>query len=325
MEIKLTLKPTKDKLIEMYKRMIEIRYFEEKVFDLYAQNLVPGTIHLYLGEEAIAVGVCSTLRKDDYITSTHRGHGHCIAKGAELKRTMAEILGKKTGYCKGKGGSMHIADFSIGMLGATAVVGAGLPIAVGAGLSVKLRKTDQVVACFFGEGASNQGTFHESINMASTWKLPVIFVCENNLYAMGTRQSTVMAIENVADRAVAYGIPGVVVDGNDVLAVYETTQKAVERARKGEGPTLIECKTYRHKGHSRVDPAKYRPKEEVEEWLAKDPIKRFKEKLLQTNSLTESEVQQIEKEVSDEIEEAVKFAVESPYPAPEEALEDVYT
>lgn len=308
----------------MYKRMLEIRFFEEKVFDLYAQNLVPGTIHLYLGEEAVAVGVCSLLKKDDYITSTHRGHGHCIAKGAELKRTMAEILGKKTGYCKGKGGSMHIADFKIGMLGATAVVGAGLPIAVGAGLSAKLRKTDQVVACFFGEGASNQGTFHESINMASIWKLPVIFVCENNLYAMGTRQSRVMAIENVADRAVAYGIPGVVVDGNDVLAVYEATEKAVERARKGEGPTLIECKTYRHKGHSRVDPAKYRPKEEVEEWLAKDPIKRFKEKLLQTNTLTESEIQQIEKEVSDEIEEAVKFAMGSPYPAPEEALEDVY-
>lgn len=308
----------------MYKQMLEIRFFEEKVFDLYAQNLVPGTIHLYLGEEAVAVGVCSLLRKDDYITSTHRGHGHCIAKGAELKRTMAEILGKKTGYCKGKGGSMHIADFKIGMLGATAVVGAGLPIAVGAGLSAKLRKTDQVVACFFGEGASNQGTFHESINMASIWKLPVIFVCENNLYAMGTRQSRVMAIENVADRAVAYGIPGVVVDGNDVLAVYEATEKAVERARKGEGPTLIECKTYRHKGHSRVDPAKYRPKEEVEEWLAKDPIKCFKEKLLQTNTLTESEIQQIEKEVSDEIEEAVKFAMESPYPAPEEALEDIY-
>jgi len=319
-----TLKLTKDKLVEMHKRMLEIRFFEEKVFELYGQNLVPGTIHLYLGEEAVAVGVCSILRKEDYITSTHRGHGHCIAKGAELKRTMAEILGKKTGYCKGKGGSMHIADFSIGMLGATAVVGAGLPIAVGAGLSAKLRKTDQVVACFFGEGASNQGTFHESINMASTWKLPVIFVCENNLYAMGTRQSRVMAIENVADRAVAYGIPGVVVDGNDVLAVYEATQKAVERARKGEGPTLIECKTYRHKGHSRVDPAKYRPKEEVEEWLAKDPIKRFKEKLLQTNTLTESEIQQIEKEVSDEIEETVKFAMESPYPNPEEALEDVY-
>jgi pyruvate dehydrogenase E1 component alpha subunit len=237
---------------------------------------------------------------------------------------MAEILGKRTGYCKGKGGSMHIADFSIGMLGATAVVGAGIPIATGAGLSIKLRKTDQVVACFFGEGASNQGTFHEGINMAAIWKLPVIFICENNLYAMGTRQSMVMAIENVADRAVAYGIPGVVVNGNDVLAVYEAAQKAVERARKGEGPTLIECKTYRHKGHSRVDPARYRPKEEVEEWLHRDPIKLFKERLLQTNTLTEAESQQIEKETVAEIEEAVKFAIESPYPTPKEALEDVY-
>ncbi|MDH7478228.1 MAG: thiamine pyrophosphate-dependent dehydrogenase E1 component subunit alpha, partial [Candidatus Bathyarchaeota archaeon] len=273
---------------------------------------------------AVAVGVCAALDRDDYITSTHRGHGHCIAKGADLKRTMAEILGKKTGYYKGKGGSMHIADFSIGMLGATAVVGAGIPIAVGAALSIKLRKTRQVVACFFGEGASNQGTFHEGINMASVWQLPVIFVCENNLYAMGTRQSRVMNIENIADRAVAYGIPGVVVDGNDVLAVYDAAQKALERARNGEGPTLIECKTYRHKGHSRVDPARYRPKEEVEAWLAKDPIKRFKERLLQIKTLTEAEIQQIEKEVSTEIEETVKFAMESPYPGPEEALEDVY-
>jgi pyruvate dehydrogenase E1 component alpha subunit len=314
----------KEKLAEMYRRMLEIRCFEEKVFELYGQNLVPGTIHLYAGEEAVAVGVCSALRKDDYITSTHRGHGHCIAKGAELKRTMAEILGKETGYCRGKGGSMHIADFSIGMLGATAVVGAGLPIAVGAGLSAKLRKTDQVVACFFGEGASNQGTFHESINMASAWSLPVIFVCENNLYAMGTCQSRVMKIENIADRAPAYGIPGVAVDGNDVLEVFDASQKAVGRARNGAGPTLIECKTYRHKGHSRVDPAKYRPKEEVERWLAKDPIKRFKAALMQQKSLSQEEIQKIEKDVYVEIEEAAKFAMESPYPAPEEALEDVY-
>ena len=315
---------SKEKLIEIYKKMFEIRCFEEKVFELYAQNLVPGTIHLYAGEEAVAVGICSNLRKDDYITSTHRGHGHCIAKGADLKRIMAEILGKKTGYCKGKGGSMHIADFNVGMLGATAVVGAGLPIAMGAGLSIKLKGTDNVVACFFGDGASNQGTFHEAINMAAVWKLPVIFVCENNVYAMGTRQSTVMLVENIADRAIAYGIPGVAVDGNNVLTVYEAAQKAVERARKGEGPTLIECKTYRHKGHSRIDPAKYRPKEEVEEWLRKDPIKRLKEKLLQTSVLLEAEIQQIEKEVSAEIEEAVKFAIESPHPAAEEALEDVY-
>jgi pyruvate dehydrogenase E1 component alpha subunit len=237
---------------------------------------------------------------------------------------MAEILGKKTGYCKGKGGSMHIADFNIGMLGATAVVGAGLPIAVGAGLSIKLRKTDQVVACFFGEGASNQGTFHESINMASVWKLPVIFVCENNLYAMGTCQTRIMNIKNISDRAAAYGIPGVCVDGNDVLAVFEVTQRAVERARKGDGPTLIEVKTYRHKGHSRVDPARYRPKKEVDEWMAKDPVKRFKEELLKTSTLDDAEIREVEKEVSTEVEEAVKFALESPYPAPEQALEDVY-
>jgi pyruvate dehydrogenase E1 component alpha subunit len=315
---------TKDKLVEIYGKMLQIRLFEEKVFELYGQNLVPGTIHLYAGEEAVAVGVCSSLRKDDYITSTHRGHGHCIAKGADLKRTMAEILGKSTGYCKGKGGSMHIADFKIGMLGATAVVGAGLPIAVGAGLSIRLGRTDQVIACFFGEGACNQGTFHESINMASTWKLPVIFVCENNLYAMGTAQSRVMNITNISDRAQAYGIPGFSIDGNDVLSVYETSQKTAARARNGEGPTLIECKTYRHKGHSRVDPAKYRPKEEVGSWLAKDPIKRLKDRLLQNKVMTENGIREIDTKVADEIEEAVKYAIESDFPEPEEALEDVY-
>ena len=311
-------------MIEMYRRMLEIRHFEEKVYDLYGQNLVPGTIHLYAGQEAVAVGVCANLRREDYITSTHRGHGHCIAKGAHLNKVMAEILGKKTGYCEGKGGSMHIADFSVGTLGATAVVGAGIPIAAGAGLSIKLRKTDQVVVCFFGEGASNQGTFHEGINMAAIWNLPVVFVCENNLYAMGTRQSRVMAIENVADRAAGYGIPGVVVDGNDVMAVYEATHEAVKRARGGGGPTLIECKTYRHKGHSRFDPATYRPKEEVEEWLKRDPIKRFRARLLETKTLTAEEADEIEQEVVAAVEDAVKFALESPYPAPEQALEQVY-
>jgi pyruvate dehydrogenase E1 component alpha subunit len=315
----------KEKTIELYRKMLEIRYFEEKVYDLYGQNLVPGTIHLYAGQEAVAVGVCANLRKDDYITSTHRGHGHCIAKGAQLNRVMAEILGKKTGYCKGKGGSMHIADFSVGMLGATAVVGAGLPIAAGAGLSIKLKKTDQVVACFFGDGASNQGTFHEAINMASIWNLPVLFVCENNLYAMGTHQTRVMAIENIADRASAYGIPGVAVDGNDVLAVYDAAHEAVDRARKGEGSTLIECKTYRHKGHSRFDPATYRPKEEVEEWMKRDPIVQFKARFLEMKTLTEGETNKIEREVVTAIEDAVKFATESPQPAPEEALENVFT
>jgi pyruvate dehydrogenase E1 component alpha subunit len=237
---------------------------------------------------------------------------------------MAEILGKKTGYCKGKGGSMHIADFSIGMLGATAVVGAGIPIATGAGLSIKLRGTDQVAACFFGDGASNQGTFHEGINLAATWMLPVVFVCENNLYAMGTRQSQVMLIENVADRAQAYGIPGITVDGNDVLAVYEATKEAVQRAREGKGPMLIECKTYRHKGHSRVDPATYRPKQEVGEWLKKDPVVRLRTYLLETGAFTDGEAKKIEAEVVAEIEAAVKFAVESPNPEPKEALEDVY-
>ena len=312
------------KLLKIYRRMLEIRYFEEKVFELYGQNLVPGTIHLYTGQEAVAVGVCANLRNEDYITSTHRGHGHCIAKGAQLSKVMAEILGKGTGYCKGKGGSMHIADFSRGMLGATAVVGAGIPIAAGAGLSIKLRGSDQVVACLFGEGASNQGTFHEGINIASVWTLPVVFVCENNLYAMGTRQSTVMKTSNVADRAAAYGIPGVVVDGNDVLAVYEKAHEAVARARRGEGPTLMECKTYRHKGHSRFDPATYRAKEEVEEWLRKDPVTRLKKKLLENRVLTEDEDEKMRQEVAAAVDEAVKFAMESPYPAPEEALEDVY-
>jgi len=312
------------KLLEMYRQMLTIRFFEEKVFELYGQNLVPGTIHLYAGEEAVAVGVCANLRKDDYITSTHRGHGHCIAKGARLDKTMAEILGRKTGYCKGKGGSMHIADFSIGMLGATAVVGAGIPIATGAGLSIKLRGTDQVVACFFGEGASNQGTFHEGVNIAALWSLPVIFVCENNLYAMGTRQSRAMAIENIADRAVAYGIPGVVVDGNDALAVYEAARVAVERARQGKGPTLIECKTYRQKGHSRFDPAAYRSKEEVETWLKKDPVMRLQTRLFEMGVLTQAEVKKMVQEVKRDVDDATKFAVESPFPEPEEALEDVY-
>jgi len=313
------------KLLEMYRQMLTIRFFEEKVFELYGQNLVPGTIHLYEGEEAVAVGVCANLRKDDYITSTHRGHGHCIAKGARLDKTMAEILGRKTGYCKGKGGSMHIADFSIGMLGATAVVGAGIPIAAGAGSSIKLRGTDQVVACFFGDGASNQGTFHEAINLAAVWSLPVVFVCENNLYAMGTRQSRVMLIENIADRAKAYGIAGVAVDGNDVLAVFEGAKEAVKRARKGEGPTLMECKTYRHRGHSRFDPAAYRPKQEVDAWLKKDPIAIFQTRLVDIGVLSEASIEELVHECRKAVDDATKFALESPFPEPEEALEDVYS
>lgn len=314
----------KNKLVSMYRRMLEIRRFEEKVWELFGRNLIPGTLHLYLGEEAIAVGVCVNLSNDDYITSTHRGHGHCIAKGADLKRTMAEILGKKTGYCKGKGGSMHVADATVGNLGATAVVGSAMPIAVGAALSCKLKNEGRIVACFFGDGASNNGVFHEALNMAAIWCLPVIFVCENNLYAMGTRISEVAAVEDIATRASSYGIPGVVVDGNDVVAVNEAVGKAVERARNGIGPTLIECKTYRHKGHSRFDPAKYRPPKEVEEWMNKDPILRLRERLIQAKMLTEKESQEVDQQVIKEVEESARFALESPFPSPEEALEDVF-
>jgi len=311
-------------LVYMYRKLLEIRRFEEKVWDLFGRNLVPGTLHLYLGEEATAVGVCTNLTDEDYVTSTHRGHGHCIAKGADLKKAMAEILGKKTGYCKGKGGSMHVADASVGNLGATAIVGSAIPMAAGAGLACRLRGKGQAVACFFGDGASNNGTFHEALNMAAIWKLPVVFVCENNMYAMGTRITNVTAIENIADRAAAYGMPGVVVDGNDVVAVYKAAREAVERARNGAGPTLLECKTYRHKGHSRFDPAKYRPPKEVEEWMRRDPVSRFRRKLVQEGVLTEAEADEIDRQITGLVEEAAKFALESPYPELEEALEDVF-
>ncbi|MBU7043783.1 MAG: thiamine pyrophosphate-dependent dehydrogenase E1 component subunit alpha [Theionarchaea archaeon] len=309
--------------IDMFKKMLEIRKFEEKVYDLFTQNLIPGTMHLYTGEEAVAVGVCAALGPHDFITSTHRGHGHCIAKGASLKKMMAELFGKRTGYCKGKGGSMHITDKSSGMLGANAVVGGAIPIAVGAGLSCKLKYPDRMVACFFGDGASNQGTFHEGINLAAVWNLPVLFVCENNLYAMGTRKSMVMKIENISERARSYGIPGVTVDGNDVLAVYGAARKAAERAKNEEGPTLLECKTYRHRGHSRFDPATYRPPEEVNEWMERDPLMVFKKRLLQ-KGIPEEFFQKIIDQVNTEIEEAVTYAQESPLPRPEEALDDIW-
>jgi pyruvate dehydrogenase E1 component alpha subunit len=309
--------------IEMYKKILEIRKFEEKVYELFTQNLIPGTMHLYIGEEAVAVGVCAALNSDDFITSTHRGHGHCIAKGASLERMMAEIFGKRTGYCKGKGGSMHITDKSIGMLGANAVVGGAIPIAVGAGLSCRIKYSGRVVACFFGDGASNQGTFHEGINLAAIWDLPVVFVCENNLYAMGTRQSIVMKIKDISERAAGYGIPGVTVNGNDVKAVYGAAKEAVLKARRGEGPTLIECKTYRHKGHSRFDPATYRPEAEVAGWLSKDPVVFFRQHL-ENSGIPEDILQKVEDDVNSEIEEAVEFAKNSPLPEPEEALDDVW-
>lgn len=262
----------KEAMMDMYLRMVRIREFENKAQSLFAEGKIPGFVHLYLGEEAVATGVCECLRDDDYITSTHRGHGHIIAKGGDLKYMMAELFGKATGYCKGKGGSMHIADRDRGILGANGIVGAGHNIAVGAGLSASYRGTDQVCACFFGDGATNQSTFHEGLNMAAIWNLPVVFVCENNNYGISMSQTRHQAIKDVSDRAAAYGMPGIAVDGNDVMAVYEAASEAVARARKGQGPTLIECKTYRHRGHFEGDPSVYKPKDEQAEWLKKDPI-----------------------------------------------------
>jgi pyruvate dehydrogenase E1 component alpha subunit len=314
-----------EKLIEMYRTMKKIREFETKAAELFAEGSIPGFVHLYIGEEAVATGVCANLKDLDYITSTHRGHGHIIAKGGDLKYMFAELFGKETGYCKGKGGSMHIADADRGILGANGIVGAGHNIAVGAGLSAKYRGTDQVCVCFFGDGSTNQGTFHEALNLASIWKLPVIFVCENNLYGISMHQSRHQAIQDVADRAVAYNISGVVVDGNDVLAVYEAAKEAVERARNGQGPTLIECKTYRHRGHFEGDPTTYRDPEEVNEWLKKDPIPRLINFMLDNNVLTEDDIKKIDEEIAAEIDEAIKFAEESPFPPVEAAVEDIYT
>ncbi|HHT70314.1 MAG TPA: thiamine pyrophosphate-dependent dehydrogenase E1 component subunit alpha [Firmicutes bacterium] len=305
--------------------MYTIRRFEENVNNLFLAGEIPGFVHLYIGEEAIATGMMANLSPKDYITSTHRGHGHTIAKGADLNRMMAEIFGKSTGYCKGKGGSMHIADFSIGMLGANGVVGGGYNLAVGAGLAAKLSGTDQVSVCFFGDGASNRGTFHEGMNMAAAWKLPVVFVCENNQWASTTPYRTTTSVENISDRAIGYGIPGVVVDGNDVFAVYEAAQAAVERARDGGGPTLLEAKTYRIKGHFVGDPEMYRTKEEVQEQFdSNDPLKNFKQAVLTTNSLTEKDLEEIEAKVEAAIEAAIDFARQSPYPQPTELFEDLY-
>lgn len=320
----LALNLPKEKLLQMYRKMLRIRQFEQQVNDLFLAGMIPGTLHLYTGQEAVAVGVCVALRKDDFIVSTHRPHGHYIAKGGRMDRLMAELLGKETGCCNGKGGSMHICDFSAGMPPAIAIVGANVPIAAGIGLSFKMKGSDQVVACFFGDGAVNQGMWHEGVNIAAVWKLPVILVCENNFYAASTHVSKAILLEKIAERAKGYGIPGVVVDGNDVLEVFKASEEAVKRARRGQGPTLIECLTYRHMGHSRGDPATYRPKEEVKEWLRRDPIPRFKTKLIEMDILTEEEAENIEEEVATEIERAVEFAKESPLPRPETALENIY-
>ncbi|MBI4640551.1 MAG: thiamine pyrophosphate-dependent dehydrogenase E1 component subunit alpha [Candidatus Tectomicrobia bacterium] len=317
--------PERDKMIWMLRTMLTIRGFEYRFAEVAKAGKTPGGGHLYVGQEAVATGVCANLRKDDYITSTHRGHGHCIAKGADLKFMMAELFGKRTGYCKGKGGSMHIADLDTGNLGANGIVGAGIPIATGAGLSAKYRGTDQVCACFFGDGAANQGAFHEGLNLASLWKLPVIYVCENNLYGEFTHWTYHRKVEDVTARAEGYGMPGVIVDGNDILAVYETVGQAVKRAKNGEGPTLVECKTYRWEGHFLGDPQVYRTQDEVNEWKQRCPIERLKTTMIRQELLTEEEYKAMEEEIQGQIDEAVEFAEQSPFPAPEETLEDVYT
>ena len=321
------MKVAKKTLLGFYTVMLRIRLFEERIVDLYARGLVPGLAHLYIGEEAVAAGACAPLREDDYITSTHRGHGHVIAKGAELKPMMAELFGKKTGYCKGKGGSMHIADMEIGILGANGIAGGGLPIATGAAMSAKWRGTDQVSVCFFGDDASNNGTFHESLNFASLHKLPVIFVCENNGYGISVSQARHQPIIDIAIRATSYDMPGVIVDGNKVIEVYEATMKAVRRARAGEGPTLIECKTYRWRGHHEGDPnqgRRYRTKKEIEAWKKKDPIKRLADKMVADKAVTKKKLAAMEKEILGEIDQAVAYANESGFPALEELYDDVY-
>lgn len=310
--------------LKMYKDMLRIRHFEEKVRELDMKGKLPGFFHLYVGQEAVAVGTCSAINKEDYITSTHRGHGHLIAKGGDLGKAMAELYAKETGYNKGRGGSMHIAAPDLGMLGANGIVGAGIPIATGAALSAKYQKNGKVAVCFFGDAGSSQGTFHEALNIGAAFNLPVVYVCENNLYGVSTRQCDVRKLENIAERASSYGMPGVIVDGNDVDVVYEAVKEAVERARKGEGPTLIECKTYRHYTHFTGEPDTYRPKEEVAEWKAKDPIKRYEQRLVKDGVADEAELKAIENIVIKEIDAAVEFAEKSPKPKPESALEDVY-
>ncbi|MHA1266538.1 MAG: thiamine pyrophosphate-dependent dehydrogenase E1 component subunit alpha [Candidatus Helarchaeota archaeon] len=312
--------------LNIYKLMVRIRKFEEAAIKFARRGKILGFVHPYIGEEAVAVGACSTLRKDDYITSTHRGHGHIIAKGGDVKAMMAELWGKETGICRGLGGSMHIADTDLGILGANGIVGGGVPISIGAGLSAAYRGTDQVTICFFGDGASNQGTFHESLNLAALWKLPVVFVCENNLYAFFTPQYVHQSIKDIAVRAQGYDIPSEIVDGMDVVKVFEAVSKAVQRAREGKGPSLIECKTYRFKGHAEGDPdaGLYRSKEELEEWKKRDPIQLFQKRLKEEYQVSEEDLAQLEETIAAEIKEAINFAKKSPFPKPESALEGLF-
>jgi len=314
-----------DKQRQMLRQMLTIRCFEERASADYHAGKIYGVVHCYIGEEAVAVGVCAALEPHDQIISTHRGHGHCIAKGADLKRMMAELYGRQTGYCKGKGGSMHIADSGIGMLGANGIVAGGISIVTGAALAAQMEGSDRVAVSFFGDGASNAGPFHECLNIAASWKLPVVYVCENNLYAAQTTAASTQGLEDVAARAAGYGIPGVKVDGNDVFAVYQAARHAAERARAGKGPTLIECKTYRWRAHTeRKTQPDYRSKAEIEAWKQKDPIARLRRQLAEQEQLGEKDWQAMQAEVLGEIEAAVAFAEASPFPTPEQATEDVF-
>lgn len=316
---------SKEKLLWMYERMQLIRTFENRVKVEFGKGKIPGFVHLYAGEEAIAVGICANLTDADYMTSTHRGHGHCVAKGVEPRGMMAELFGKATGICKGKGGSMHIADMDKGMLGANGIVGGGPPLACGSGLTAKINKTDQVTICFFGDGASEQGTLHESLNLASIWKLPVIFVAENNGYAESTPAHYHCSVENIADRASGYNMPGVTLDGNDVFAVYEAAHEAVARARTGQGPSLLECKTYRFNGHFEGDAQTYKIAAENEKYQKeRDPLKLFRDNVLSRHLVSEAEFKAIDDRVAARINEAVKFAEESPFPDVKETYTDVY-
>ena len=310
--------------LQLYETMQRIRSFESAVIELFARGKIPGFLHTYVGEEAIAAGVCANLRADDKIISTHRGHGHLIAKGGRLDLMMAELFGRRTGYCKGKGGSMHIAEPDLGMLGANAIVGAGIAIINGAALTAQYLDKDEVAVAFFGDGASNTGAFHEAMNMAAVWNLPSIFVCENNAYAESTPQTYHQKIEDVAIRAAAYGMPSALVDGNDAGAVYQAAREAVARARAGGGPTLIEAKTYRVRGHYEGDPEIYRTKEEVESWKEKCPIERWRKTLLARGIQAET-LEEIDARIDQELGEAIDFAEESPLPDPAEASSDIFT
>jgi acetoin:2,6-dichlorophenolindophenol oxidoreductase subunit alpha len=315
-----------DQLADLYHRLWLIRYFDENAQDLYRRGMIRGTTHAYIGEEAIAVGACAALNRDDYITSTHRGHGHCLAKGGDPKTMMAELLGKATGYCKGKGGSMHIADFELGILGANGIVGGGIALATGAAYSADLRGSGQVCICFFGDGASNQGVLMEAANMAALWKLPVIYLCEENKYAEFSPSLPFIAVERIEEKARAFGLPGQTVDGNDVLAVYQAVRQAADRARHGDGPTLLVAQTYRIEGHTVGDPLTYRPKGEAQGWKSpeRDPISRFGSYLVKEAGFVQDELETLKQKAEDEIEAAVDFAVHSPDPEIESLWQDVY-